>query len=55
MASSLIALLLLVADLEVANSALQVLARGFELLLDELRASVDCRFSRCDGHDSQRS
>ena len=43
-------LLLLVGDLEVANGALQVLARGFELLLELSNARrVGCRFNRSDG------
>ena len=48
-------LLLLVGDLEVANGALQILARGFELLLELSNARrVGCRFGRSDGSRLRR-
>ena len=48
-------LLLLVGDLEVANGALQVLACGFELLLELSNARrVGCRFNRSDGSRLRR-
>ena len=47
-------LLLLVGDLEVANGALQVLARRFELLLELSNARhVGCRFNRSGGLATQ--
>ena len=48
-------LLLLVGDLEVANGALQVLARSFELLLELSNARrVGCRFDRSGGSRLRR-